>query len=100
VALAEASFGPAEVGAQLEFSSQLRPEYLLFHEGPSRILLSTERPDEVVRIAAEHQVEALVAGLTVAGRVAVRNRGESLIDLEVRPLREGWAGALEASLRG
>jgi phosphoribosylformylglycinamidine synthase len=100
VALAEAAFGPGEVGAQLEFSSDLRPEYLLFHEGPSRILISTERPDEVRRIAAEHRVEALSAGLTVAARVAVRNRGESLIDLEVRPLREGWAGALEASLRG
>jgi phosphoribosylformylglycinamidine synthase len=100
VALAEAAFGPAEVGAELGFSSELRPEFLLFHEGPSRILLSTEWPGEVRRIAAEHQVEALVAGLTVVGRVAVRNRGESLIDLEVRPLRQSWAGALEASLRG
>jgi phosphoribosylformylglycinamidine synthase subunit PurL len=100
VALAEASFGPAGVGAELDFSSDLRPEFLLFHEGPSRILISTEWPGEVRRVAAEHGVEALAAGLTVSGRIAILNRGETLIDCEVQPLRESWAGALEASLRG
>jgi phosphoribosylformylglycinamidine synthase len=100
VAVAEASFGPAGVGAELEFSSPLRPEFLLFHEGPSRILISTDRPEEVLSIAAGHGVEALAAGTTVRGRISIRNRGVTLIDCEVRPLRESWAGALETGLRG
>ncbi len=100
VALAESSFGPAGVGATLEFDSALRPEFLLFHEGPSRVLISTERPDEVLCIAAEHGVEAIEAGSTVEGRVAVRNRAETLIDLNFAPLRKAWEGALETRLRG
>jgi phosphoribosylformylglycinamidine synthase II len=100
VALAEASFGPAGVGAALELDSDLRPEFLLFHEGPSRVLISTKRPEEVLRIAAAHGVEAMVAGSTVEGRLSVSNRGKSLIDCEIAPLRKAWEGALEARLRG
>jgi phosphoribosylformylglycinamidine synthase len=99
VAVAESSFGSAGVGAALEFSSDLRPEFLLFHEGPSRILISTPCPEEIGRIAAAHGVEALAAGTTVAGRISIRNRGETLLDCEVEPLRERWAEALEAGLR-
>jgi len=100
VAVAESSFGPSGVGAALEFDSDLRPEFLLFHEGPSRILISTEWPGEVRRVAAEHGVEALKAGTTVEGKIEIRNREETLIDCEVQPLRARWAGALEASLKG
>ncbi len=38
VALAECCFGPAGIGAQIDLDSDLRPEILAFHEGPSRIL--------------------------------------------------------------
>jgi phosphoribosylformylglycinamidine synthase II len=100
VALAECSFGPAGVGATLDLASDLRPEFLLFHEGPSRILISTGQPGEVQRIAEEHGVPALLAGATVAGRLAVRNQGRVLVDCEVQRLRESWEGALETSLRG
>ena len=41
VALAECSFGPAGIGAQIDLDSDLRPELLAFHEAPSRILIST-----------------------------------------------------------
>ena len=41
VALAETSFRPAGVGAEIDLDSNLRPERLLFHEGPSRVLVST-----------------------------------------------------------
>ena len=94
VALAESSFGPAGVGAALEFATGMRPEFLLFHEGPSRILLSTARPEEVERIAREHGVEALGVGVTVEGRISVRNRAASLIDCEIGRLRSAWEGAL------
>ncbi len=99
-AVAESSFGPAGVGAALELDSDLRPELLLFHEGPSRILISTEHPDRVVEIARRHGVEAIDAGRTVAGRIAIRNRGNALIDCEVGTLREAWAGAFEKAVKG
>ncbi len=58
VALAECSFGPAEIGAAIDLDSDLRPEMLLFHEGPSRILISTAHPEKVAAIAEKHGVEA------------------------------------------
>ncbi|MGD0200129.1 MAG: phosphoribosylformylglycinamidine synthase subunit PurL [Bryobacteraceae bacterium] len=100
VALAECSFGPAGIGAELELSSELRPEFLLFHEGPSRVLISTDRPEEIERIARDNGVEVLRVGTTVAGRLGVRNQGRALIDCEISKLREAWERALAAGLRG
>ncbi len=100
VALAESSFGPAGIGAELSLSSGLRPEFLLFHEGASRILISTGRAEEVMQAAARHGVEAVVVGITVEGRLAIRNQGLALLDCEIRRIREAWEGALESGLRG
>ena len=47
VAAAECCLGG--VGAALHFESDLSAEFLLFHEGPSRILVSTASPDAVMR---------------------------------------------------
>ena len=50
----------ANVGASLRARSRpLRPEFLLFHEAPSRVLISTAEPGKVAAIAARHGVEAL-----------------------------------------
>jgi len=98
VAAAECTFGPASMGAHLELDSALRPEFLLFHEGPSRILISTERPEEIQRIAREHSVEAPVVGVTAPGRLTINNRGQSLINYQTEELRGFWAGALERAL--
>jgi phosphoribosylformylglycinamidine synthase len=100
VALAESSFGPAGVGATLDVASDLRTEFLLFGEAPSRILISTAQLDRVREIAQKHRVEALVAGKTVEGRIAVRNRGTVLFDCEVRRVREVWADAFARGLKG
>src|ERR1039457_4424258 len=59
VALAESSFGPAGIGAEIDLDSDLRPELLLFHEGPSRVLVSTAEPARIIEIAAGHAVEAI-----------------------------------------
>ncbi len=100
VALAESSFGPAGIGAELELVSELPPAFLLFGEAPSRLLISTARLDEVQAIAEKHHVEALVAGRTIEGRIAIRNRGAVLLDCEIRRVRDVWEGAFETSLRG
>ncbi|MBI1789048.1 MAG: phosphoribosylformylglycinamidine synthase subunit PurL [Acidobacteria bacterium] len=99
VALAESSFGPAGIGADITVESRLRPELLLFHEGPSRILLSSAEPGRVARIAERHSVELVRLGETVRGRIEVRNREVVLISDEIGRFQRGWEGALEEYVR-
>jgi phosphoribosylformylglycinamidine synthase len=99
VAAAESSFGPAGVGAELNLDSDLRDEFLLFHEGPSRILISTDQPEAVQAIARQHAVEAPRVGATIEGGLVIRNRGRSLLDCGIERLKGLWGGALEKTLR-
>jgi phosphoribosylformylglycinamidine synthase len=93
VALAESSFGG--VGARVKIDSPLRPELALFHEGPSRILISTAHADRVAAIAAKHGVEAATIGETIADRYRI----EGLIDCSIESLRATWASALAEALK-
>ena len=92
VALAEASFGG--VGAKIEIESGERPEFLLFHEGPSRILVASSHDDEIKKIAADHQVDCPRIGATMKGRLQIRNGAVTLIDSSVEALREPWDKSL------
>ena len=100
VALAECSFGPSGVGAEIELDSDLRPELLLFHEGPSRVLISTAAPERVAEIAARHGVEAPRVGATIKEGIAIRNRGSELVQARIESLRNIFETALENKLRG
>jgi phosphoribosylformylglycinamidine synthase len=99
VAAAECSFNPAGVGAELELDEAMRPEFLLFHEGPSRILISTARPEKIGEIARKHGVEAPQVGLTMEDRLVIRIGGSVRAGRTVKRLRELWDGALEKMLR-
>ena len=92
VALAEASFGG--VGAKIEIESGERPEFLLFHEGPSRILVASSHDDEIKKIAADHQVDCPRIGATMKGRLQIRNGAVTLIDSSIEDLREPWDKSL------
>jgi phosphoribosylformylglycinamidine synthase len=100
VAAAECCFGPAEVGARLHVTGDLAPEFLLFHEGPSRILISTSCPEQVLRIAQEYSVEAPVIGTTVEGQLQVSGPQGVFLDFPVQRLRLVWDRALERALKG
>jgi phosphoribosylformylglycinamidine synthase len=93
-ALAESTFG-REAGASIDLDSGLRPELLLFHEGPSRVIVSTTDAAAVEKIAAAHDVPALKIGQTTDGSLTIRNRGAVLIQTQVRELKQCWASALE-----
>jgi phosphoribosylformylglycinamidine synthase subunit PurL len=95
VALAECSFGPENIGAAVTVDSDLPPERLLFHEGPSRILVSTDNLEKVFRVARENGVHAIEIGATLKARVTISNRDEVLIDDRVDELKGLWDGALE-----
>ena len=97
VALAECSLNG--VGAEVDLPGDDRPEFALFHEGPSRILISTAQPDQVERIAARHGVEVLRLGHTRRGALRIRRR-RLLVDCSVDQLRRPWESALPEALEG
>jgi phosphoribosylformylglycinamidine synthase len=99
VALAECSFGPAEIGAQIDIDSDLRPELMAFHEAPSRVLISTAHAKEVVEIAQKHGVEAPVVGTTIEKGMEIRQRGNTLGSWEIASLKSAYREALEAYVR-
>ena len=92
VALAECSFGG--VGCQVALESNLRPEFTLFHEGPSRILESTSQVEKVVALGKELNVEVVRLGSTIVDRFVV----DGLLDLPLGELRTTWETALETKL--
>jgi phosphoribosylformylglycinamidine synthase len=96
VALVECSFGG--IGAAIELDSPLRPELLLFHEGPSRILVSTAEPARIHEIARKFRVESAEIGVTMKGALRIRNGSATLIEAGTDRLRAIWDGALENSL--
>ena len=95
VALAECSFGPDAMGADIRLDSDLARELLLFHEGPSRILVSTSNPDAVLAAAQKHTIEAVQIGVTLKSRLVVRNRTDILLDCPIQELKNVWERSLE-----
>ncbi len=96
-ALAECTF-PSGVGVEAELDSDLGPELLLYHEGPSRVVVSTGDAAKVEALAAAQGVPAVRIGRTTDGSLTIRNRGAVLIETAVAPLKEKWATALETML--
>jgi len=96
VALAECTVNG--IGAAIDISSELRPEVALFHEGPSRILVSTAVPEAVERIAREHNVEAVRIGVTMKMGLRIDHNSVTLVDSAVDRLRSVWENALEEQL--
>jgi phosphoribosylformylglycinamidine synthase len=99
VAIAESSFGEQGIGADIRLESDLTPELLLFHEGPSRILVSTENPQKLFEVVGRHEVQTVEIGVTLESRVIIRNRGQILIDADIAELKNSWDSALQHLLR-
>ena len=99
VALAECCFGPDRIGAQVDLDSDLRPEILAFHEGPSRVLISTSHPAQVAAIAERHGVPAAVVGVTIEKGLEIRQRGNTLGCWDIAALAAAHEGALISHVR-
>jgi phosphoribosylformylglycinamidine synthase len=100
VALAECALGPAEIGAQIDIDSDLRPEVLAFHEGPSRVLISTALPKRAISIAERHGIEAAVVGVTIEKGIEIRQRTMTLGSWDISSLKSAYTHALESQLTG
>jgi phosphoribosylformylglycinamidine synthase II len=98
VALAESC--AAGIGAAIEIASEMGTELTLFHEGPSRIVISTATPEIVERIARDNNVEAVRIGVTIKDELRIDHNGMTVIDLAIGRLREARENALEGYLVG
>jgi phosphoribosylformylglycinamidine synthase len=81
------------IGASISLDTEMRPEFALFHEGPSRILVSTSAPEAVEKIARDHNIECLRLGVTMKEKLQISNASVSgltatWIDCRVERLRE------------
>jgi phosphoribosylformylglycinamidine synthase len=96
VALAECTVNG--VGASIEFTSELRPEFALFHEGPSRIVVSTLVPEKIEEIASKYRVEALRIGVTMNVGLRIGDGSVTWIDSPVDRLKQVWENTLAEEL--
>ena len=100
VALAECTYDG--IGASIDIAPEsatgLRPEFALFHEGPSRILISTSAPEQVEQIARGHNVEVLRIGVTMEVRLRIGDGSVTWIDSPVDRLKHVWENALAEQL--
>jgi phosphoribosylformylglycinamidine synthase subunit PurL len=87
------------IGASISVDTGLRSEFALFHEGPSRILISTSAPEAVEKIARENKIECLRLGVTIREKLQISNSSatasEVWIDCRTERLRDVWENALE-----
>jgi phosphoribosylformylglycinamidine synthase len=96
-ALAEGTFQNG-IGAAIQLDSELRPELLLYHEGPSRVIVTTANLARVKAVCERHAVPSPVIGKTGSDRLTIENRGETLIQVSVSEVRQTWSTALESAL--
>jgi phosphoribosylformylglycinamidine synthase subunit PurL len=70
----------------------------LFHEGPSRILVSTAAPEAVEKIARDHGVEAVRIGVTMKEKLRIDLNDVTVVDCALDRLREARENSLEERL--
>jgi len=93
VALAECCSGG--IGAHVSLDGGLRPEFALFHEGSSRILVSSLHPEAVEEIAQRHGVNCPRIGATMKTRLRIDHHSATWVDSPVDRLREVSENALK-----
>jgi phosphoribosylformylglycinamidine synthase subunit PurL len=101
VALAESGF-PFGIGMKVDLGAgELPPEYVLFGEDASRVVLSCDRGQvaAIKQVAARHGISAEQIGETVPDQLEIRLDGRVVVSASVRELRDSYEGALEKALR-
>jgi phosphoribosylformylglycinamidine synthase II len=101
VALAESAL-PKGVGLTVTLSSQaLPPEFLLFGEDASRVVLSCDRSNlpRIQQLAVEYGLFADVLGETGGDRMEITLNGQPMVSATVAELRQAYESALEKALR-
>jgi phosphoribosylformylglycinamidine synthase len=101
VALVESAL-PGGVGLSVRLpGQQLAPEFLLFGEDASRVVLSCDpiHLPRIKQVAEEYGVFADALGETGSDRAEIAVDGQSVISASVQELRDAYEGALERAVR-
>jgi len=100
VAVAECGFAH-EIGVQVQLGSEgLVPEFALFGEDASRILISCDPQNtgRIQQVAAKYGVKAEPIGSTISRKLEIQIDGKVAVAAEVSELKDAWAGALRRAL--
>jgi len=79
-----------QIGAMVELNIKGRSDFYLFSETQGVIILATDRPDEVLRLAEQFGVQAKIVGRTIGGRLKIND----IVDLSIDEI----AKAMEKTL--
>jgi phosphoribosylformylglycinamidine synthase subunit PurL len=97
VALAECG---SSMGAWIDLNSEMSPDWLLFHEAPSRVLLSTASALEVADITERYGIESPVVGVTIEKEIGILQRGTMLGRWPIADLHAAFEGSFESAIEG
>ncbi|WP_338833151.1 Phosphoribosylformylglycinamidine synthase subunit PurL [Moorella humiferrea] len=97
VTLAESAMA-GRTGAVIELQGHLRPDYLLFSESQSRVVLAVrpEALDGIMALAREKGVPAAVIGRTGGYSLKVKVNGRTLFNLGLEEMEKQWRESLPA----
>jgi phosphoribosylformylglycinamidine synthase II len=101
VALAESAFAKG-VGVRVDLASLgLPPEFVLFGEDASRVVISCDRSHlpGIKETALEYGLSAEEIGETVSGQIEIALDGRVAVSALVSEVHESYEGAFEAALR-
>jgi phosphoribosylformylglycinamidine synthase II len=101
VTLTESGFAKG-IGMSVDLTSQgLPPEFVLFGEDASRVVISCDRDkiSAIQQVAVKYGIATELIGETAPERVEIRLDGRVVVSASVSELREAYEGALERALR-
>jgi len=101
VTLAESAFAKG-VGVRVNLASlELPPEFVLFGEDASRVVISCDRSYlvRIQQVAGKYRISVEQIGETGSARVEIGIDGRVVVSATVSELRDSYEGALETALR-
>jgi phosphoribosylformylglycinamidine synthase II len=101
ITLAESGFVKA-IGMSVDLMSHgLPPEFVLFGEDASRVIISCDRDklSAIQQVAVKYGIAAELIGETVPERIEIRLDGRPVVSATVSELRDVHEGALEQALQ-
>jgi phosphoribosylformylglycinamidine (FGAM) synthase-like enzyme len=101
VTAAESTFGNG-VGLQVNLASLgLPPEFVLFGEDASRVVISCDRSSlqGIQQVSGKYGISAEQIGETLSDQVEIKLDGQVVVSVAVKELRDSFEGALQAALQ-
>jgi phosphoribosylformylglycinamidine synthase len=101
VTLTESSFSNG-IGCSVDVASQgLAPEFVLFAEDASRIVISCDQQQvaRIKQVAAKYRLSADLLGETVSGSIDIKVDGRTVVAAPIAELSDAYENALERALR-